>query len=402
MMKDLFNRKQQEEAIMTETLMRSIHDAVSHVTAHRRVLHQIPELGLALPETSAYVEKVLKELGLQPERIADCGLAATLGQGEKTLLLRADMDALQIPEPKTLPFSSVNGNMHACGHDLHTAILLGAAEVLKHHETLLPCRVKLAFQPGEEVGTGADAMIKAGLLENPHVDAAAALHVNPDMEAGTCSYCPGVATSAIYDIFIRVRGKGGHSSKPEETVNALAAANGIYNTLGGLIQREVGGFDTGIFALCSMHAGSQQNPNIIPEFCEMAGTLRCFDPELGEYLIRRIREIVEGEAACFRAKGEVETLLTPSLRVDPCLAERLAPSIEEILGANKVIRSDKPFSGSEDFSYIAQKVPSFFCWIGAGKPGSPMLHNPDVMFDERALETGVKIMVNFPFTWGNR
>ncbi len=384
---------------MTEALMQSIHNVIDHVIAHRRALHQIPELGLALPETSAYVEKSLRELGLRPERLAGCGIAATLGQGEKTLLLRADMDALQVPEPKTLPFCSRNGNMHACGHDLHTAILLGTAQVLKQHEAQLPCRVKLAFQPGEEVGTGAETMIKDGLLEHPHVDAAAALHVNPDMEPGTCSYCPGVATSAIYDIYIKVWGKGGHSSKPEETVNALAAANGIYNTLGGLIQREVGGFDTGIFALCSMHAGSQQNPNIIPEYCEMAGTLRCFDPELGEYLIKRIREIVEGEAAVFHAKGEVETLLTPSLRVDPHLAKIMAPSLVEILGEDHVTRADMPFSGSEDFSYIAEKVPSFFCWIGAGKPGSPMLHNPDVMFDERALETGVKIMVNFPFAW---
>lgn len=384
---------------MLETVHKSAQQVTERVIAHRRALHQIPEVGLELPKTAAYVREVLEGLGYQPQQIGISGQVVTLGQGERTLLLRADMDALQVEEHNDLPFRSTNGNMHACGHDMHTAILLGAAEVLKQHEAELPCRVKLVFQPGEELGTGAESLVKAGLLEDPKVDAAVALHVDPTLEVGECSYCTGVATSDIYDIFITVQGKGGHSSKPEETVNALAAANGIYNALSGLVQREVSGFDTAILALCSMHAGSQQNPNIVPGLCEMAGTLRCFDRALGEFLVGRIHEIVEREAACFRAEGSVETLLTPSLYVDPELAKIVDPALRSVFGAEHVVRTTQPLSGSEDFSYIAQKVPAFFCWVGAGQPGSVPLHNPNVILDERALEYGVKTMASLPFFW---
>lgn len=384
---------------MLEHIQKSAEEVAARVVAHRRTLHQIPEVGLELPQTADYVRKVLTELGYRPENIGISGVVATLGQGERTLLLRADMDALQVEECNTLPFRSTNGNMHACGHDMHTAILLGAAEVLKRHEQELGCRVKLVFQPGEELGTGAESLVKAGLLENPRVDAAAALHVDSTIEVGECSYCTSVATSDIYDIFIQLRGKGGHSSRPEETVNALAAANAVYNAMSGLVQREVSGFDTAILALCSMHAGSQKNPNIIPELCEMAGTLRCYDRKLGERLVERIHEIVEREAASYRAEGSVETLLTPSLTVDPALAERLDPALRSVFGAEHVTHTSQPLTGSEDFSYIAQEVPAFFCWVGAGKPGNPPLHNPNVILDERALDYGVKTMASLPFFW---
>ncbi len=169
--------------------------------------------------------------------------------------------------------------------------------------------------------------------------------------------------------------------------------------MSGLVQREVSGFDTAILALCSMHAGSQKNPNIIPELCEMAGTLRCYDRKLGERLVERIHEIVEREAASYRAEGSVETLLTPSLTVDPALAERLDPALRSVFGAEHVTHTSQPLTGSEDFSYIAQEVPAFFCWVGAGKPGNPPLHNPNVILDERALDYGVKTMASLPFFW---
>lgn len=384
---------------MVQQLQSSVERVKDTVLAHRRALHQIPEVGMELPKTAAYVQRVLTELGCHPKTIGGYGQTVVLGQGERTLLLRADMDALQVEENNDLPFCARNGNMHACGHDMHTAILLGTAQVLKEQEKNLPCRVKLVFQPGEELGTGAESLIAAGLLEDPRVDAAAAIHVDSGLEVGKCSYCTGVATSDIYDLFIRVEGKGGHSSQPEETINALAAANGIYSALSGLVQREVSGFDTAILALCSMHAGSQKNPNIVPDLCEMAGTLRCFDRALGEHLVQRIREIVAQEAACYRAKGSLETLLTPSLTVDAALAEQLLPALQRTFGTEHVIHTPRPFAGSEDFSYIAQKVPAFFCWVGAGAPGNPMLHNPKVILDERALAYGLSVMVNLPFVW---
>ena len=386
---------------MTEEIAKSIQSVRERVVSHRRALHQIPEVGLELPQTAAYVRKALTELGCEPQTIGNCGQVLTLGQGTRTLLLRADMDALPVRECTTLPFRSTNGNMHACGHDMHTAVLLGVAEVLKQHEKTLPCQVKLVFQPGEELGTGAESLVKAGLLEHPHVDAAAAIHVEPTLEVGKCTYGTGVMTSDIYDIFIRVEGKGGHSSQPETTINALAAANGIYHTLSGLVQREVSGFDTAILALCSMHAGSQSSPNIVPEVCEMAGTLRCFDRALGQRLVARVREIVASEAASYRAKATVETLLTPSLTVDEGLAKILLPALNPVFGQEHVARVGAS-AGSEDFSYIAQEVPAFFCWVGAGAPGNPPLHNPNLILDERAMEYGLKVMTELPFVWAEQ
>lgn len=384
---------------MLEDLYESAERLMDKVRAYRRALHQIPEVGLDLPNTSAYVRDCLTELGLEPKPVGPCGWTVVLGQGEKTLLLRADMDALGVAERNELPFRSTNGCMHACGHDMHTAILLGAAEVLKEHEAELRCRVKLVFQPGEELGTGAQLLIEDGLLEAPRVDAAAALHVDALLPAGECSYCTGVATSSIYDLFIHIRGKGGHSSKPEETVSALAVGCAIYTELSGLVQREVSGFDTAILAMCAMEAGSLPQPNIIPETCEMSGTLRCFDGGVQDRLLRRIREIVEGVAQQYRATAELDSLLTPFLTVDPDLAKTLDPALRAAFGANKVTRTNKPLAGSEDFGYVSQHVPTFFFWVGAGGPDNAPLHNPNVLLDEAALISGLKAMVSLPFYW---
>lgn len=393
---------------MKESLIKQITAVFPRMVEHRRALHQMPEVGMELPRTASYVSSVLTELGLTPQRIGGDGVTVTLGQGEKTLLLRADMDALSVAEPEDSPFRADNGKMHACGHDLHTAILLGAAEVFRQHEAQLPCRVKLVFQPGEELGTGARDLIEAGLLQNPTVDAAAALHVDPSLEVGKVGYCSGVATSDIYDIFIEIEGKGGHSSRPEQAVNALAAANGIYSTLSGLVQREVGGFETAILAFCAMEAGSYESPNIIPEHCRMSGTLRCFDRRLGERLIERMQTIVRQQAACYGAVGRIETMLTPSLVIDPKMADVIGPALCKSFGSEHVTRAERPVLGSEDFSYIAEQVPAFFCWLGAkmedgpdeaARPGKSMLHNPNVLFEEASLKYGLMAMVEMVFAW---
>lgn len=393
---------------MRESLIKQIAAVYPRMVEHRRALHQIPEVGMELPKTASYVSNVLKELGLKPQRIGGDGVTVTLGEGERTLLLRADMDALAVVEPEDRPFRADNGNMHACGHDLHTAILLGAAEIFHQQEAQLPCRVKLVFQPGEELGTGARDLIADGLLQNPTVDAAVALHVDPSLEIGKIVYCSGVATSDIYDIFIEIQGKGGHSSRPEAAVNALAAANGIYSTLSGLVQREVGGFETAILAFCAMEAGTFESPNIIPERCRMSGTLRCFDRQLGARLIERIRTIVRQQAVCYGAVGEIETLLTPSLVIDPKMAEVIGFALRSRFGQEQVRCAERPISGSEDFSYIAEQVPAFFCWLGAkvedgpgeaARPGQNMLHNPNVLFDEAALKHGLMTMVEMMFAW---
>lgn len=384
---------------MLEEVYRSAARLTDRVREYRHALHQIPEVGLALPQTLAYVQDRLVKLGFSPKKTGPCGVTVTLGQGERTILLRADMDALGVREETALPFRSTNGCMHACGHDMHTAILLGAAEVLKEHESRLGCRVKLMFQPGEELGTGAISMIEDGVLENPRVDAAAALHVDPLIPVGECAYCTGVATSSIYDLFIHIKGKGGHSARPEEAVNALAVGSAIYQELSGLVQREVSGFDTAVLALCAMEAGSLPQPNIIPETCEMSGTLRCYSGEVQERLHRRIAEIVEGVGRQYHAEASLESLLTPFLTVDPALARQLEPALTAAFGADHVKHSGRPLSGSEDFGYISQRVPTFFFWLGAGGPDRAPFHNPAFLADDEAMVQGLRAMVGIPFCW---
>lgn len=386
---------------MLEEIYQSAAQLTDRVKEYRHTLHQIPEVGLELPQTLAYVSDCLMKLGLSPQKVGPCGLTVNLGQGEKTILLRADMDALGVPEETNLPFRSTNGCMHACGHDMHTAILLGAAQVLKEHEDKLKCRVKLMFQPGEELGTGAVSMIEDGVLENPHVDAAAALHVDPLLPVGECAYCTGVSTSSIYDLFIHIKGKGGHSSTPEETVNALAVGSAIYQELSGLVQREVSGFDTAVLAMCAIKAGSLPQPNIIPETCEMSGTLRCYNGEVQERLHKRIAEIVEGVGRQYHAEARLESLLTPFLTVDPTLARQLEPALKAAFGADHVRHNNKPLAGSEDFGYVSQHVPTFFFWLGAGGPDRAPFHNPAFLADDEAMVQGLNAMVGIPLYWAD-
>lgn len=380
---------------MLEQLYHEAEQLQDKVIAYRRDLHQIPEVGMDLPNTLAYVKKCLGTLGIDYQEVGRCGLSALIGRGERTILLRADMDALPVEEKNDLPFRSCNGNMHACGHDMHTAILLGAAELLKRHEPELACTVKLMFQPGEEYGMGAKDMIDAGVLEDPKVDIAAALHMDALLPCGRASYNLGVAASSINSFFIDIQGKGGHSSKPEECVNPLSAAAYITAALHSLVQQEVGISAKAVLAVCTIEGGTQAN--IIPDTAKLSGTLRCFDAAVQERLLVRIREIVEGTAKLHGATAAVKFLGTPCLVVDEGAAKKMVPALESVYGKDHVSLSTQPLAGSEDFSYVSAAVPTFFTWVGAGNSDNAPLHNPGVIFDERSLTNGVKAMVSFAF-----
>ena len=244
------------------------------LTAWRRQLHRHPELSFDLPMTRAFVTQKLKEFGLDPQPVGRGGITCTVGQGGPVFLLRGDMDALPMREETGLPFASDNGCMHACGHDFHTTALLGAARLLKEREGELRGTVKLLFQPAEETMDGAQDVYDAGILENPHVDAAMALHV-VQAPLGTVNYTPGHACGSSDVFTVTVHGKGGHGSRPNQLVDPFNIACHIFQGAQNLIARELDPNDQAVITFGAMNGGTAAN--IVPDDVRMLGTLRTVD-----------------------------------------------------------------------------------------------------------------------------
>lgn len=369
-----------------ETLYKEAKTLLPQMSAWRREIHRFPELDLALPRTSAFVQARLAELGVPFATLVDgnCVVAA-IGHGSPCILLRADMDGLPIREESGEPFSSENGCMHACGHDLHTASLLGAAKLLKEREAGLPGTVKLLFQPGEETFNGARAAIAEGVLENPHVDAALGMHVASQAPVGTVLH--GNATMAsVFGFRITVTGKGGHGSTPENCIDPIVPAIKIHEALQTLMAREKSSFAEAALTIGSFQAGDAAN--VVPERAVMEGTLRVFDAAQRAFLIERIRQIVPAVAATYRATGELEVLTdVPSLENDVDLVRGFLDAI------TAAIPDARPAGGlhamgSEDFALVSQRVPTAYFMLGA-KPAdvdAPFGHHtPQVRFAEEEM-----------------
>ena len=258
----------------------------------RRSLHQIPETGIRLPQTMAFIRQRLEEMNISYELHEEIScITATVGSGEKCFLLRSDVDALPVTEEAELPFRATNGCMHGCGHDMHGTILLGAAKLLKAHESELKGTVKLLFQSGEEVFLGAKSAIAAGVLENPKVDAAFAMHVIAMMPVGVLMTGK-EAMSSVNGFKITLTGHGGHGSMPETAVDPINAAVQVYLALQSLIAREIGGSEEAVLTIGQFTAGEASN--IIPERAVLQGTLRTFREDVRQRLLKRIREVVAG------------------------------------------------------------------------------------------------------------
>ena len=275
---------------MTNTFLERAMELKEELTANRRWLHQHPELDLETKETTAFVTEKLREMGCNPVPVSPNGVLVTLGPSTgKTFLLRADMDALPIQEESGLPFaSSTDGKAHCCGHDLHTAMLLGAAKLLKERESELTGTVKLLFQPGEENMKGAKAMIRQGILESPHVDAAMAIHVNSVVPTGKLLVFTGPACASSDLFTIKIKGRGGHGSTPNKTIDPLNVAAHILISLQELQARELKAGETGVLTIGSIQGGDTFN--VIPSEAVMKGTIRTYSSEVQELLIRRMKE----------------------------------------------------------------------------------------------------------------
>ena len=390
------------------TILEEAEALADDIVADRRWLHEHPEIGFDLPQTTAYVADRLREIGLEPKEIVPGGLVATIGDPSRgrCFMLRADMDALPLREETGLPFASQNGFMHACGHDAHTAMLLGAARILKAHEAELDGCVKLMFQPDEE-GTapdeicGNEAMINAGVLEDPHVDAAAAIHLMPfDFHLGEVATRPGTGFSSIDDIDIVVHGKGGHGSRPNQLVDPFNIACHIFQGAQNLIARELDPNDQAVITFGAVNGGTAAN--IVPDDVRMLGTLRTVDEGTRARLKKRMTAMCEGIADAFGGSAEVQFLRgVPSVHNDPALTRELIGYMEELTGRPVTIL-DKPISGSDDMSVISQAVPTAYFVVGTGTEDEGVrypVHNARVVFDESVFAEGAAMTATMALRW---
>ena len=390
------------------TILEEAEALADDIVANRRWLHEHPEIGFDLPQTTAYVADRLREIGLEPKEIVPGGLVATIGDPSRgrCFMLRADMDALPLREETGLPFASQNDFMHACGHDAHTAMLLGAARILKAHEAELDGCVKLMFQPDEE-GTapdeicGNEAMINAGVLEDPHVDAAAAIHLMPfDFHLGEVATRPGTGFSSIDDIDIVVHGKGGHGSRPNQLVDPFNIACHIFQGAQNLIARELDPNDQAVITFGAMNGGTAAN--IVPDDVRMLGTLRTVDEGTRAHLKKRMTAMCEGIADAFGGSAEVQFLRgVPSVHNDPALTRELIGYMEELTGRPVTIL-DKPISGSDDMSVISQAVPTAYFVVGTGTEDEGVrypVHNARVVFDESVFAEGAAMTATMALRW---
>ena len=399
-----------------EILLSEAENISETIVNQRRALHRMPGTEFDLGETLAYVKKELEDMGYAPESCGRAGLVALAGGKKpgKVFLLRADMDGLPIREEADVDFASKNGRMHACGHDMHTAMLLGAARLLKQHEDEIEGTVKLMFQPAEEVFEGSKDMIEAGLLENPKVDAALMIHVMANMPfpAGTVVVsAPGVSAPAADYFDIKVQGKGCHGSMPNTGVDPLTAAAHILISLQEIHARELAMGEKAVLTFGTMNAGTASN--VIPDTVTMGGTLRTFDEESRSMIKKRMSEIAQGVAQAFRAEAEVIFGSgCPTLVNDRDMSLCCERYVKELLGPGKAFSvtelnamgggSSSKTAGSEDFAYVSQQVPSVMLALASGQPDKGYCypqHHPMVKFDESALPGGSAVYAYTALRW---
>ena len=387
---------------------------------YRRFLHAHAETGFALKNTVRFVEEKLKGMGYAPVACGKSCLVACVGQAAqnkgagKAFLLRADMDALPITEKSGVPFACKTGNMHACGHDMHTAMLLGAARLLKTHERELKGRVKLVFQPAEETLEGAKAAIAAGVLKDPDVGGATTLHVMTasPLKSGTLVvFSEGVSAPAADYFTITVKGKSCHGSTPQNGVDAINAAAHILVALQEIAARELSVSDDCVLTVGNVQGGTA--PNVIADLVKMQGTLRSYTEEVRERTKKRLSEICASVAKAFRARAKVTfDSGCPTLVNDGALSHLAEKVARETLGTERVLTTaglgggtNARGGGSEDFAYISHQIPSVALALAAGERGKGFdypLHHPKVRFDESVLPIGSAVLAAMAFRYFER
>jgi amidohydrolase len=358
----------------------------------RRDLHRIPETGYTEKKTSAYVAEYLNREGLEVQTgIAQFGVVGLLETGRPgpNLMIRADMDALPLKEETGLAFASTHeGVMHACGHDAHMAMALGAATVLTRIRNELNGTIKFVFQPAEEGPGGAKPMIDAGVMENPKVDYAIGCHVWPDIAEGTVGVRPGPFLAAMDRFDIKIIGKGGHGAMPHLCVDALEVGTQVVNALQRISSRHISPLEPVVVTVASFHAGTTFN--VIPGEAELSGTTRTFNLDIWDSWEQRLEKVVRGVCESMGAEFELKfSKGYPPTINDESMCEVVRRCAAEVVGPEMVIKPDQSMGG-EDMSYFLQRSKGCFFALGVGREGYASVHNPKFTFNEEVLALGVE------------
>jgi len=401
----------------TSNVEQMVKNIEPQVIKWRQHLHQNPELSNREFETAKYITKHLQNLGLEVQTgVAITGVVAVLDSGKPgpVVALRADIDGLPVLEQNNLPWKStkrgeLEGNdvpvMHACGHDTHIAMLMGAAEILVNMKSELRGKVKFIFQPAEEGAPrgekgGAELMIEEGVLNNPTVDVIFGLHISADTDVGKIRYKEGGTMAAVDPFKIVIKGKQAHGAYPWLSVDPITTAAQIIMSLQTIVSREIKLIDeAAVVTIGSIHGGNRSN--IIPSEVELVGTIRTLNKAAREHMYEAVPRKVKGIADSMRAEVEVTLPLDynyPITYNDPELTEKMVPTLIRSAGRENVIYS-KPVTGAEDFSFFQEKIPGLYMWIG-GKPldiseaDAPAHHTPEFYVDDSGMKTGVKLLTD--------
>ncbi|MFQ5329595.1 MAG: M20 family metallopeptidase [Thermodesulfobacteriota bacterium] len=371
----------------------------STITKYRRTIHKHPELSGCEEETATYVAAILEANGIDVRRnVGSHGVVGLIeGKGEgRNIAIRADMDALPLQDAKETDYASeVKGVMHACGHDVHTATLLGVATVLSRLKGEFNGSVKLIFQPSEEEADGgADAMIEEGALDNPATAAILALHVMPELPVGTIGCKPGVMTASWDRVDITIRGKSGHAARPHQTIDAILVSSHVISALQHIVSRRIDPLHPAVITIGTINGGTVAN--IVADTVEMTGTVRSLNAEIRDQLPELIEQVVKGTTESMGADYNFNFIKgNPSVVNDESLTPLVMESGREILGNDKVTTLAEPTMGGEDFSLFADQVPGVFVRLGVGNIEKGIVHPlHHILFDidEDALTVGVKVM----------
>ena len=366
-----------------------IADYAEEMTGWRRHLHQIPELGFDCPQTAAFIAEKLQAFGVDEihEGLAQTGIVAIIkGQGPgPTIGLRADFDALPIPEATGVDYASAHaGKMHACGHDGHSTMLLGAAKYLAETRNFAG-KVALIFQPAEETGGGAGVMVEEGVLDRFDIAQVYALHNAPGIEAGSFHTTPGPLMAAVDEFHVHIKGVGGHGAMPHETRDPVVAAVAIAQAFQTIVSRNHYALDDLVVSVTQIHTGTTDN--VIPETAYLNGTVRTFDPKVQQMVIERMKTIVAGQALSFGVAAELDYAVGYPATVNDADKTRFAVGVaEEIAGAAKVQGEVGREMGAEDFAYMLQNRPGAYLFIGQGD--SAGLHQPTYDFNDEIAPVG--------------
>lgn len=387
-------------------IKKRIEEIYPDIVMIRRDFHLHPELSEYEKRTSEQVSKYLSLWNIPyTDHVAGYGVVGII-EGQKkaqkkqkysVIGIRADMDALPVTEELDSPFRSLHqGVMHACGHDIHTAILLGTAKILKELENEFSGTIKLFFQPAEETVGGAKFMIEEGHLEHPKVDSVIGLHVEPFIPCGAVEFCRGKMNATSSEFEITIEGKSCHAAYPNKGVDPLLPACHIVTAFQTILTRNLSATNPAIITVGELHSGTKTN--VIPQFAKLTGTIRALDSETKDYMSRRMEEIVKYTAESFGAKSSMFFKDSyPALVNDDAIMDCLEKNAKKLLGEDHIFYMKEPYMGAEDFSFFSEAVPSAYFHIGSKKPNDENpepLHSPYFSPDEECMKTGMLMEVH--------